>query len=67
MVVVKFQYRDDFSNGEWREQECVVNTVKECKEIYGLGVDCDYRIISVKNIQKEKRGRVASSSFNSFY
>lgn len=50
MVAVKFQYRDDYSRGEWREQECVVNSVKECKEIYGLGVDCEYKIISVKEI-----------------
>lgn len=48
MVKVKFEYRDEMSKGEWREQECIVSSVKECKEIYGLGIDCEYRIISVE-------------------
>lgn len=48
MVKVKFLYRDAYSNGEWREQECVVRSLQECKEIYGLGIDCDYKIISVE-------------------
>ena len=50
MVKVKFKYRDDYSNGEWKEQECVVKSVEECKTLYGLGIDCDYRIISVEEI-----------------
>lgn len=48
MVKVKFEYKDEYSRGEWREQECIVSSVKECKEIYGLGIDCEYRIISVE-------------------
>lgn len=50
MKKIKFEYRDDMSNWEWRQQECVVSSVEECKRIYGLGVDCDYRIISVEEI-----------------
>jgi hypothetical protein len=50
MVKVKFQYRDELSNGKWNEQECVVSSVQECKKIYGLGVDCEYRIISVEEV-----------------
>ena len=50
MKKIKFEYRDDMSNWEWRQQECVVSSVQECKRIYGLGVDCDYRIISVEEI-----------------
>ena len=50
MVKVKFQYRDEYSNGKWNEQECVVSSVKQCKEIYGLGVDCEYRIVSVEEV-----------------
>ena len=38
MVKVKFQYRDDYSRGEWRQQECVVNSVEECKKLYRLGI-----------------------------
>lgn len=50
MVKVKFEYRDDYSNSEWREQECVVNSVEECKKLYGLGIDCEYKIVSVEKI-----------------
>lgn len=51
MVKIKFEYRDEMSNWEWKEQECVVSSVEECKRIYGLGIDCDYRIIEVKEIK----------------
>lgn len=50
MVRVVFRYRDEMSNWEWRTQECTVSSVEECKEIYGLGIDCDYEILSVKNL-----------------
>lgn len=50
MVKIKFEYKDEMSKGEWREQECVVSSVQECKRIYGLGIDCEYRIIEVKEI-----------------
>lgn len=48
MLHIKFEYRDDWSNGEWNEQECWVSSVEECKRIYGLGIDCEYRIVSVE-------------------
>lgn len=51
MVRVKFKYADALSNWEWREQECVVSSVKECRELYGLGIDCDYQIISVEEVE----------------
>lgn len=51
MVHVVFEYADDTSNGEWHRQECVVSSVEECKRIYGLGVDCKYRIISVNKVE----------------
>lgn len=50
MLEIKFRYKDSLSKGEWREQECCVSSVKECKEIYGLGVDCEYEILSVKEV-----------------
>ena len=50
MLKIKFEYRDEMSNWEWREQQCTVRSVEECKRIYGLGVDCDYRIISVEEV-----------------
>ena len=52
MLKIKFEYCDEMSNGEWREQECIVSSVEECKIIYGLGIDCDYRIISVEECKR---------------
>ena len=50
MVKVVFEYMDRYTNGEWNRQRCIVEGVEECKEIYGLGIDCDYRIISVEEV-----------------
>ena len=50
MFRIKFEYADAMSNWEWREQECVVSSVDECKRLYGLGVDCEYRIVSVVEV-----------------
>lgn len=47
---IKFEYRDALSKGEWRQQECTMSSVEKCIEIYGLGVDCEYRIISVEEV-----------------
>ena len=51
MVRVVFEYMDKYTNGEWNRLRCVVESVEKCKEIYGLGIDCDYRIISVEEVQ----------------
>jgi hypothetical protein len=50
MLKIKFEYKDEMSNWEWRKQECIVSSVEECIRIYGLGVDCEYRIISVEEV-----------------
>ena len=50
MLKITFRYRDEMSNWEWREQTCIVSSVKECKEIYGLGIDCEYQIIKIEKI-----------------
>ena len=51
MVRVVFEYMDRYTNGEWNRQRCIVESVEKCKKIYGLGIDCDYRIISVEEVQ----------------
>lgn len=48
LLSITFRYKDRFTNGEWRTQHCVVSSVEECKRIYGLGIDCDYEILEVK-------------------
>ena len=50
MVHIKFKYRDQYTHGNWNEQECIMDSVQTCKEIYGLGVDCEYEIISVEEV-----------------
>lgn len=52
MVKVIFEYADAMSNWEWRKQQCTVSSVEECKRIYGLGIDCKYRIIEVKEVEE---------------
>jgi hypothetical protein len=49
MLHIKFEYRDELSHGEWHEQECVVRSVRECIEWYGLN-ECEYRIIGVEEV-----------------
>ena len=48
MLHIVFEYQDRYTNGKWNKQECHVSSVSECVKIYGLGVDCEYRIISVE-------------------
>ena len=50
MLRIKFKYADAMSNWEWREQECIVSSVRECIKLYGLGIDCEYKIISVEEV-----------------
>ncbi len=51
MVEIEFEYRDKYCYPRWNKQSCMVSSVEECKRIYGLGVDCEYRIIYVKEVK----------------
>ena len=51
MLKIKFQYRDDYSYPNWNEQKCIVSSLREYKELYGLGIDCEYKIISIEEIK----------------
>lgn len=48
MKHIKFRYRDELSNWQWREQECYVSSVEKCKEIYGL-YNCEHEILLVED------------------
>jgi len=50
MYEIVFEYMDMWTNGRWCKQTCVMKSVEKCKEFYGLGIDCDYRILSVKEV-----------------
>lgn len=58
MLHIEFEYRDAYSDGKWNKQECVMRSVQECKKIYGLGVDCEYRILKVEEIDNKGRRTV---------
>lgn len=53
---VKFKYADELSRWEWRDQECEImaytegEAVEKAKDWYGLGKDCDYKIVEVTQI-----------------
>lgn len=53
---VEFEYMDRLSHGRWNKQEgeflarSEAEAVKKCKEVYGLGIDCDYIITEVTEI-----------------
>lgn len=51
MLKIDFEYADALSNWEWREQSCIVRSVDECKKIYGLGIDCEYRITNIEEVK----------------
>ena len=51
MKEITFKYADALSGWKWRTQKCTVSSVDECIKIYGLGVDCDYEIISVVDLE----------------
>ena len=50
MLHIVFEYCDSLSGWEWRRQECYVSSVAECIKIYGLGIDCDYRFVSIEQV-----------------
>ena len=53
MKCITFEYRDEMSGWKWRRQTCMISSVEKCIEVYGLGVDCDYRIISEVDISDD--------------
>ena len=54
MLEITFRYADKYSNWEWRTQHCIMESVEECKEWYGLGKDCEYEILEVKEVKESE-------------
>lgn len=48
---IEFEYKDRYTNGKWNKQECTCSSLKQCKEFYGLGIDCDYRILKIEEVE----------------
>ena len=51
MKEITFKYADIYSDWQWRTQHCTAESVEECIRIYGLGTDCDYEIVEVKEAE----------------
>lgn len=50
MVKVEFEFKDEYSHGKWIKNTGVYEDLKQCYEMNGFGIDCEYHIISVKEI-----------------
>ena len=50
MLKITFEYSDAMSGWNWRQQTCIVSSVQKCIDIYGLGVDCEYKILKVEEV-----------------
>lgn len=51
MLKIDFEYADAMSNWEWRKQSCIMSSVEQCIKTYGLGIDCEYRIVKVEEVK----------------
>lgn len=56
MKHIVFEYMDAYTNGKWNRQECTMSSLEECIKVYGLGKDCEYRIVSVEDLDDGDRG-----------
>lgn len=54
MFEIEFEYRDKYCYPKWNKQSCIMSSVEQCKKAYGLGIDCEYRILSVKEIKESE-------------
>lgn len=50
MVEIEVTYRDQYTGDRWKTQFYRANSVAECIRIYCLGVDCEYKILSVTEV-----------------
>lgn len=50
MLHIELKYKDEYTNGNWSYQECYVNSLRECMEIYGLN-ECEYEIIKIEEVK----------------
>lgn len=52
MKRIKFRYEDKYTKpGQCSEQECVMESVRECIKFYGLDQpDVEYEIVSVEEV-----------------
>ena len=53
---IRFKYSDSMSGFRWKTQACHLyaedkaTAISKCIKLYGLGVDCEYEIVSVEEV-----------------
>lgn len=53
---ITFTYKDEYSHGKWNTGRCALYADNEreaaakCVNLYGLGVDCEYEITSIEEV-----------------
>lgn len=53
---ITFTYKDEYSYGDWLTGRCTLYASNEreaaakCVELFGLGVDCEYEITSIEEV-----------------
>lgn len=52
MFNIKFKYRDKYSNWKWREQQCTMSSVKECKKSTALVWTVIIKLFQLKKFKK---------------
>lgn len=56
---IEFEYKDKLSHGNWNRQSCSLyandkyDAIQQCKDLYGLGIDCEYNILGVQREGEE--------------
>lgn len=57
---INFEYVDNMSRGEWHSQSCTLyagsqrDAIDKAIALYGLGVDCQYHITGVIDLDAKK-------------
>lgn len=57
MLSISFKFRDDYTGDRWLYRHCLMESVEECIEIYGLtdpGVE--YEILEVRKVDEKNAG-----------
>lgn len=50
MKRIKFRFKDKYTDGKWKNQECSVESLEECVRIYGLNnPDVDWELVMIED------------------
>ena len=53
MLSISFKFRDDYSGDRWLYRHCLMESLDECIDIYGLNdPDVEYEILDVREVNE---------------